>query len=1528
MHTQKRKKTVQRIIAGALLIFMVSMGMFFNARKTQANWFDDNWAYRKAINITGHTTSENNVYLNLTGGSALDSQGASKANCGDIRFTDVNGKVLPYFIVSGCKTASTVVHVFFDTFPAGAQTIYYYYGNPSARDGFSLTDFSTAATGVTFGSYGSQEVGPGPVAYWKFDEGYGTVINSNTQSGTPMTLTVGSGAPWTTEERCISGKCLFFNATGNVAASTSISNIKTVQFWVNPKTNGGTLFDADGTASVAYIVATNGTITAPGFTSPSFYINGVYTTTPTLVANVWQHITVTTNSSLSFSSLTMGELTGPPTFTGFIDEVKLYRTVRTASEIKSDAQQWVGAEGSSAVLSSISQSGPLSTGLVGYWKMDESGWTVNCSTTSVIDSSGNGNNGAACPNSTGPAGGAIGKFGNTGSFDGSNDYVVVTDSNSLDVTSNFTFSAWIYPTSVTGDQYILSKDGVGTDTTDAYGFFVQNGGEICYETNNRGNNVCPATEDILLNRWNHVAVVFNDTLSATNKATLYVNGVQQASDGDVTQAPISLATNLLIGRRGNSGDEFTGKLDEVRMYNRSLSGSEISQLYSFAPGPVGHWKMDENTGQTLNDSSGNGLSGTVGADTSISSDDPKWVVGKFGSALSFDGIDDDARVADNDILSFGNSTSGTDKAYTFETWVYPTHNISHYFFDKSGEYEMRLGSDGRLICKQQDSSAGSYIGRNYSSGIPVNSWHHVACSYDGSGTSAGTKIYLDGIRVDNANESAGTYTAMENLGNALHFWDSTEPWLGKIDDVKIYNYVRDTSQIIEDMNAGRPAPGGPVGSAVAHWKFDETSYNTCPSSLDFCDASINGNHLSAPPSTTIHTLNGKYGKAMNATGSIWAVLTDNADLDFDATDNITMSMWIQADSADKPSSGNVQYLYAKGGIVSAGTVGYIVYTNASGNVSFGIRSTSGNWVSTPPAEPTSDDKVTSTSNVYDGNWHHVVVTKTGTSRIDIYIDGRLENSDTNLTATGTLANSVDSRIASRDDADNGDEFIGKIDELKVYRSALTGDQVKVEYNRGFQTQMGALSTDSSGNPSNSANDSYCPPGQGSACVGPIHHWNMNENTGATIYDLGSDKANGTFGAVNAVWSPGVKGSAITLNTTNDDVTIGDANVNGLTAASIDAWVKRTVTGTDVLIGEENAGARTGFLFEWYSDNYMYCQAHTGSAYANIRYNGINDLLWHHVACVYDGSQAAGDRMKIYVDGILRTPTSTSGTIPTAIVSDDTNFKIGSNLESTRGTVDDVKVYNYARSPAQVAWDYNKGAPTHWYKFNECQGTTLYNSASTADGKATGVNGSMTLSGNSAGTCESVTSTDVWYIGENGKYGSAFGLDGNDYAVVATPALPTTDFTYATWIYLDTINNDRPILKAADGAGGNEIKLEVMASDGGTPKKLRFVADGTSIYSAGTIETGAWYHVVGRRSGSTMEMFINGQKDTVTGSDSTALSFSTCGLYIGAGPTSSCGGGISTYFDGMIDDLRIYNYALTDTQIKTMMNEGSAVRFGP
>ena len=85
----------------------------------------------------------------------------------------------------------------------------------------------------------------------------------------------------------------------------------------------------------------------------------------------------------------------------------------------------------------------------------------------------------------------------------------------------------------------------------------------------------------------------------------------------------------------------------------------------------------------------------------------------------------------------------------------------------------------------------------------------------------------------------------------------------KIDDVRIYNYARTQEQIIEDMNAGHPAPGSPVGSPVLHLKFNAGYGDTAnDSSIQNNDGDLAG---TCPGDATCPswTNDGKFGKALD-----------------------------------------------------------------------------------------------------------------------------------------------------------------------------------------------------------------------------------------------------------------------------------------------------------------------------------------------------------------------------------------------------------------------------------------------------------------------------------------------------------------------------------------------------------------------------------------------------------------------------------------------------------------------------------------
>ena len=204
----KRARLSRKLYYYTILCVMALTGISvflyqtYFVEKVSAAWFNEDWIYRIKVPITVHNTEEKNVYISVTISTA-DTTTRHQTDCGDLRFTDANGNLLPFYIVSGCGTSTTLIHVFFDTFPAGPQDIYYYYGNFTSLNGFSASDFATEATNYTVDTLGTEEKGVGPDHYWKLDD---ITTNVPTSSGA-MKREMGlyNGPTFKTEDLCFVG---------------------------------------------------------------------------------------------------------------------------------------------------------------------------------------------------------------------------------------------------------------------------------------------------------------------------------------------------------------------------------------------------------------------------------------------------------------------------------------------------------------------------------------------------------------------------------------------------------------------------------------------------------------------------------------------------------------------------------------------------------------------------------------------------------------------------------------------------------------------------------------------------------------------------------------------------------------------------------------------------------------------------------------------------------------------------------------------------------------------------------------------------------------------------------------------------------------------------------------------------------------------------------------------------------------------------------------------------------------------------
>ena len=175
------------------------------------------------------------------------------------------------------------------------------------------------------------------------------------------------------------------------------------------------------------------------------------------------------------------------------------------------------------------------------------------------DASGNGNVGAIGSASWI----TTGRFGNALSFNGAGARVTVPDSASLDLTSAMTLEAWVFPTVGGGWRDVIYK---GPD--DIY-FLESSADSGAPATGGTFASPIYGSSALPLNVWSHLAATYD---GATLR--LFVGGVQVSSRAVL--APIATSTGALtIGGDALYGQHFAGRIDEVRVYGRALSASEI-----------------------------------------------------------------------------------------------------------------------------------------------------------------------------------------------------------------------------------------------------------------------------------------------------------------------------------------------------------------------------------------------------------------------------------------------------------------------------------------------------------------------------------------------------------------------------------------------------------------------------------------------------------------------------------------------------------------------------------------------------------------------------------------------------------------------------------------------------------------------------------------------------------------------------------------------------------------------------------------
>ncbi|HVT62852.1 MAG TPA: LamG-like jellyroll fold domain-containing protein, partial [Legionellaceae bacterium] len=437
---------------------------------------------------------------------------------------------------------------------------------------------------------------------------------------------------------------------------------------------------------------------------------------------------------------------------------------------------------------------------------------------------------------------ANGHLTNAYSFDGTNDNVNIYSGslNSAFNPNEGTIVAWAK----------VSGSGVYTDGTTRYiaSFRADSNNEVDIRkpsTNNQlvlsysaGGIQSQTSIGTTPTGWTQLVITWS---KSNDQVKAYINGVQQGStlNGLGTWVGNFVSTTTEIGALNNTGsNDWSGLINDVRLYNRALSPNEISQLYNYAPGPVAYYKMDEGTGTNVNDSSGNGNTGTWNGTLGS-----QWASGKYGKAGNFNGTDNYV----NTNTTFSSTFQGS---YTVSFWMKPTNGHPAGLQTLFGDSESSscggnicivkgiLNTDGTVEFQFQPGGATTADAKTnaavFASG--QTSWTYVTIVANSTTNGAGgILIYINGQLVtlngsNNGNTSGITfsgYTAINKIflgardsGSASQFFN------GQLDDFKIYNYVRTPSQILDDMNGGQnannlSAQGNSLPKPLDYWKFNE-----------------------------------------------------------------------------------------------------------------------------------------------------------------------------------------------------------------------------------------------------------------------------------------------------------------------------------------------------------------------------------------------------------------------------------------------------------------------------------------------------------------------------------------------------------------------------------------------------------------------------------------------------------------------------------------------------------------------------------
>lgn len=698
-------------------------------------------------------------------------------------------------------------------------------------------------------------------------------------------------------------------------------------------------------------------------------------------------------------------------YAGSLDEVKMYNTALSASDVSNSFQNPADA---------------TTNGLVSWWRAEGN----------VNDSWGT-NNGFAVAATAAYASGENGT-----ALIGQGGRAVVPESPSLEP-ATVTVQAWVNSAFPLPFRYLVSKAYGSGGVSYALYTGPDCGAKFFVTDSSAGTVLTPSAQTGQV--WDGAWHQLTGTFDGTNVA-LYVDGFQVGATVVTGSSGIKYTTPgplVLCDFSAAGGLAYSGLLDDVKIFNGAMTPAQV--LASYSSNLVSWWQASTNAADSIG--TNNGV--LAGAAT--------FGLGRV-NGRAFETSGGSVQIPDSPSLQISSNL-------TLEAQVVATSpGASKYLIAKSdtptaGSYGFTTGPSGGL--QFFVTTSGTQI---TSPDAGTNLWdgdfHVIDGTYDGTKV----HLYVDGVEAGSGTAASGTiqYGETQNSG-ALIFGDfATSPssanFPGAIAQIKLYNIALNAQSatlgvphnaVVLEQPQSQSVPAGRDATFIANiqssvfsgyqWQFNGTNI---PGATNLT-LTVQAGPATAGSYTIIETngivdyVPGESGLAFDL--SQGGILEASDAMGLYDLQTVTYQAWVRGTNV-----GPFKYIFSKSRNDTTASCG--LYTGASGGLEFFVELTELN----PPTDDVLFSCQTTSTNMWDGNWHQVTGTWDG-EFISLYLDGQLvTNAD-----SGT-ANLIDyqtffqgGNLLIGDFAEPPGALMnsgvlhypGQIDEVKVFNIALSAGAV-------------------------------------------------------------------------------------------------------------------------------------------------------------------------------------------------------------------------------------------------------------------------------------------------------------------------------------------------------------------------------------------------------------------------------------------------------------------------------------------------------